>query len=325
MGALCVTLSRGALAAAAFLIASAPVSAQQYPTKPVKIIVAFPPGGGHDLIARVMAQRLTTALGQQFIVENKPGAGGSIGFRSGIKSPPDGYTLTIISSSYAVNPSLYKLDYDPVADITPVIEISQGPLLVVVHPALAVRNLNELIALAKSKPGQINFATGSQGTGTHLATELFANMAGIKITVVHYKAVGPALTDTVGGQTNAMITTTAAALPYVKSGRLRALAVTTSTRVPAEPGIPTVAESGVPGYEVVFWYGLVGPKGMPRPIVDRFNVEVTKALKLKETAEQLQSDGQSPAGGSPEQLLATVKKEIGVWRKVVNEAGVKAE
>jgi tripartite-type tricarboxylate transporter receptor subunit TctC len=291
----------------------------------VKIIVAFPPGGGHDLIARVVAQRLTMALGQQFIVENKPGAGGSIGFRSGIKSSPDGYTLTLISQTYAINPSLYRLDYDPVADITPVIEISHGPFLVVVHPSLAARNLNELIALAKSKPGQINFATGGQGTGTHLSAELFASMAGIKITVVHYKGVAPALTDTVGGQTNAMITTSAAALPYVKAGRLRALAVTTSTRIPAVPDIPTVVESGVPGYAVANSYGLVGPKGMPRLIVDRLNAEVTKALKLKETAEQLQSDGQSPAGGSPEQFLATIEKEIVLWRKVASDTGVKAE
>jgi len=231
----------------------------------------------------------------------------------------------VITSSYAVNPSLYKLDYDPVADITPVVEISRGPFLVVVNPSLSVRNLYELIALAKSKPGQINFATGGQGTNTHLAAELFANIAGIKIAVVHYRGVGPALTDTIGGQTNAMITTSAAALPYVKAGRLRALAVTTSTRVPAVPDIPTVAESGVPGYEVVSWYGLVGPKGLPRTIVDRLNAELTKALKLKKTAEQLQSDGQSPVGGSPEQLLATIKKEIVLWRKVVSDAGVKAE
>jgi tripartite-type tricarboxylate transporter receptor subunit TctC len=314
-----------ALTATAALVACPPLSAQQYPAKTVKIIVAFAPGGGVDLNARVVAQRLTTALGQQFIVENKPGAGGSIGFRSGIKSPPDGYTLTLITSTYAVNPSLYKLDYDPVADITPVVEISHGPFLVVAHPSLVARNLNELIALAKSKPGQINFATGGQGTNTHLAAELLASMAGIKITVVHYKGVAPALTDTVGGQTNAMITTSAAGLPHVKAGRLRALAVTTATRIPALPDIPTVAESAVPGYEVVSWYGLIGPKGMPRPIVDRLNAEVTKALKLKETAERLQSDGHFPAGGSPEQLLATIEKEIVVWRKVVSDVGVKAE
>jgi len=314
-----------AVMATAALVASPPLSSQQYPAKPVKIIVAFPPGGGNDLIARVVVQRLTRALGQQFIVENKPGAGGSIGFRSGIKSPPDGYTLTFISSSYAVNASLYRLDYDPVADITPVIETSHGPFLVLVHPSLAARNLDELIALAKSKPGQINFATGGQGTNTHLAAELLATMAGIKITVVHYKGVAPALTDTVGGQTNAMISTSAAPLPHVKAGRLRALAVTTSKRILALPDIPTVAESAVPGYEVVSWYGLIGPKGMPRPIVDRLNAEVTKALRLKETAERLQSDGQSPVGGSPEQLLATIKKEIVLWRKVVSDADVKAE
>jgi len=313
------------LALMATAVFASPLWAQQYPTKPAKIIVAFAPGGGNDLIARVVAQRLTTALGQQFIVENKPGAGGSIGFRSGIKSPADGYTLLLISSSYAVNASLYRLDYDPIADITPVIETSNSPFLLVVNPSLSAKNLNELIALAKSKPGQINFATGGQGTNTHLSAELFARMTGIKITLVHYKGVGPALTDTIGEQTNAMITTSAPALPYVKAGRLRALAVTTSTRIPAVPDIPTVAESGVPGYEVVNWYGLVGPKGMPRFIVDRLNTEVTKALQLKETAERLQTDGQLPAGGSPAQFLATIKKEIELWREVVRKAGVRPE
>ena len=306
-------------------VAAAPLSAQQYPAKPVKIIVPFAPGGGFDLTARIVAQRLTTTFGQQFIVENKPGAGGSVGFRSGVKSPPDGYTLTLISQTYTINPSLYRLDYDPVADIAPVIEISHGPFLVVVHPSLAARNLNELIALAKSKPGQINFATGGQGTGTHLAAELLASAAGIKVMVVHYKGVGPALTDTVGGQTNAMITTPAAALPHVKAGRLRVLAVTTSTRIPALPDIATVAESGVPGYEVMSWYGLIGPKGMPQLIVDRLNAEVSKALKLKETAERFEGDGHSPVGGSPERLLATIEKEIVLWRKVVSDTGVKAE
>src|SRR3989441_10805115 len=238
-----------ALTAAAALAACPPLSAQQYPTKPVKIIVPFAPGGGFDLIARLVARRLSTTLGQQFIVENKPGAGGSIGFRSGIKSPPDGYTLTLISSSYAINSSLYRLDYDPVADITPVIEISHGAFLVGVHPSLAAGNLDELIALPKSKPGQINFATGGQGTNTHLAAELLASMAGIKITVVHYKGVGPALTDTIGGQTNAMITTSAAALPHVKAGRVCGLSVSTTTPILGPPDIiSTVDESRVAGY-----------------------------------------------------------------------------
>ncbi len=324
MAALRVTLSRGALVAAAFLVASATVLGQQYPTKPVKIIVAFAPGGGNDFIARFMAQKLTTALGQQFIVENKAGAGGSVGFEAGVKSPPDGYTLTLISNSYTVNPAIYSLRFDPLADMTPVIQISQGPLLVVVHPSVQVKNLRELIELAKAKPEQINFAL-PQGSVTHLAAVLFASMAGIKLHHLPYKGLGPALTDTLGGHTNALFASTATMLHHVRAGRLRALAVTTTTRLPAEPDIPTVAESGVPGYEVVLWHGLIGPKGLPRPIVDRINNEVTKTLKLTETAEKLQNDGVSPAGGTPEQFLATIKKEIEVWRKVVNKAGVKVE
>ena len=325
MTRLYATLSCAALAAVAILVASPPISAQQYPTKPVKIIVAFAPGGGNDFIARFMAQRLTTALGQQFIVENRPGAGGSIGFEAGVRSPPDGYTLTLISNSYTVNPSLYKLKFDPVTDITPVIQISQGPYIVVVHPSLPVKTIQELIALAKSKPGQINFASPGQGTITHLAGELFVSMAGIKGIHIPYKGTGPALTDTIAGQTNVLFGSTAATLPHVRSGRLRALAVTTAKRLPAEPDVPTVAESGVPGYEVILWHGLIGPKGLPRPIVERLNGEVTTVLKLRETAEQLQNDGVSPAGGAPEQFLATIKREIEVWRKVVTDVGVKVE
>jgi tripartite-type tricarboxylate transporter receptor subunit TctC len=291
----------------------------------VRIIVAFAPGGGNDFIARFIAQRLTTALGQQFIVENKPGAAGTIGFQLGVKSPPDGYTLTLIANTYTVNPSFYKLGYDPVTDITPVIQLSRGPLVVVVHPSLPVMNIRELIALAKSKPGQINFASSGSGSHPHLATELFASLAGIKLNHVPYKGTSPALSDTIAGQTTVLFSTSAAALPHVKSGRLRGLAVTTSQRIPAAPDIPTVAESGLPDYQVVVWHGLIGPKGLPRPIVDRINNEVTKTLKLTETAEKLASDGVSPAGGTPEQFLATIKREIDVWRKVVNETGAKAE
>lgn len=301
------------------------VAAQSYPVRPVKIIVAFAPGGGNDLIARFMAPRLTAALGQQFIVENRPGAGGTVGFEAGVKSPADGYTLTLISSSYTINPSLYKIKFDPVADITPIIQISQGPLLVVAHPSLPVKNIAELIALAKAKPGQINFASPGAGTTTHLATELFASMAGIKMTHIPYKGTGPALTDTLAGQTNVLFATAASALPHARSGRLRPIAVTTMARLAAEPDIPTIAESGLAGYEVILWHGLIGPKGLPRPIVDRINAEVTSVLKLREAAEQLQNDGVSPAGGTPDKFLAHIQKEIEIWRKVVNEAGVKTE
>ena len=302
-----------------------PAPAQQYPSKPVRIIVPFAPGGGSDFIARFMAQRLTSGLGTQVIVENKPGAGGVIGIEQGVKSAPDGYTLVLIASSYTVNPSVYKLSFDPVADITPIIQMSQGPLLVVVTPSMPVKSARELIALAQAKPGDINFASPGQGSVIHLATELFASMARIKMNHIPYKGTGPALTDTIAGQTTVLFSSTATSLPHVKSGRLRAIGVTTAKRIPALPDVPTVAESGLPGYEVVLWHGLIGPKGLPRAVVDRINSEVTKALALKETAEQLQNDGVAPAGGTPEQFRAQINKELAIWRKVVADAGVKAE
>jgi tripartite-type tricarboxylate transporter receptor subunit TctC len=302
-----------------------PALAQTYPTKPVRIIVPFAPGGGSDFIARFMAQRLTESFGSQVIVENKPGAGGVLGIELGVKAPADGYTLTLIASSYTVNPSVYKLNFDPVTDITPIIQLSQGPLLVVVNPSLPVKTIKDLIALAKSKPGDVTFASSGQGSVIHLATELFGSMAKVKMNHIPYKGTGPALTDTLAGQTNVFFSSTANAMPHVKAGKLRAVAVTTAKRIPALPEVPTVAESGVPGYDVVLWHGLIGPKGLPRAVVDRINGDVTKSLKLKETAEQLQNDGVAPAGGTPEQFAATIKKEIGVWKKVAAEAGVKAE
>jgi tripartite-type tricarboxylate transporter receptor subunit TctC len=314
----------GALALGVAALA-APAAAQQYPAKPVRIVVPFAPGGGSDFIARFMAQRLTESLGKQVIVENKPGAGGVIGIEAGIKSPPDGYTLTLIASSYTVNPSVYKLNFDPVSDITPIIQMSQGPLLVVVPPALPVKATRDLIALARSKPGQVNFASSGQGSVIHMATELFQTMAGVKMNHIPYKGTGPALTDTLGGQVDVFFSSIASAMPHVQSGKLRAVAVTTAKRIPALPDVPTVAESGVPGYDVVLWHGLIGPKGLPQPIVERINADVTKALKLKETADQLQNDGVSPAGGSPAQFGAQIEKEIKIWRKVAADAGVKAE
>jgi tripartite-type tricarboxylate transporter receptor subunit TctC len=299
--------------------------AQQYPTKPVRIVVPFAPGGGSDFIARFMAQRLTAGLGQQVIVENKPGAGGMLGITQGVQSPADGYTLTLIASSYTVNPSIYKFTFDPVSDITPIIQLSQGPLLIVVRPSLPVKSTRDLIALAKAKPGQVNFASSGQGSVIHMATELFQSMAGVKMNHIPYKGTGPALTDTIGGQTDVFFSSTATAVPHVQSGKLRAIAVTTLKRIPALPDVPTVNESGVKGYDVVLWHGLIGPKGLPRAIVNRINAEAGKALKVKETAAQLQNDGVAPAGGTPEQFAAQIKKEIGVWRKVAADAGVKAE
>jgi len=308
-----------------FLAFSLASPAQQYPTKPVRIVVPFAPGGGSDFIARFMAQRLTAGLGQQVIVENKPGAGGMLGITQGQQAPADGYTLTLIASSYTVNPSIYKFTFDPVSDITPIIQLSQGPLLIVVRPSLPVKTTQDLVALAKAKPGQVNFASSGQGSVIHMATELFQSMAGVKMNHIPYKGTGPALTDTIGGQTDVFFSSTATAVPHVQSGKLRAIAVTTLKRIPALPNVPTVNESGVKGYDVVLWHGLIGPKGLPRPIVDRINAEAGKALKVKETADQLQNDGVAPAGGTPEQFAAQIKKEIGVWRKVAADAGVKAE
>jgi len=302
-----------------------PAAAQSYPSKPVRIIVPFAPGGGSDFIARFTAQRLSASFGSQVIVENKPGAGGLIGIEAGVKADPDGYTFTLIASSYTVNPALYPLKYDPVNDITPVVQISQGPMIVVVNPKVPAKTAVELIALAKAKPGTLNFASAGQGSITHMACELFAYMAGIKMNHIPYKGTGPALTDTIAGQTDLFCTSTATALPHVKAGRLRALAVTTANRLPAEPNVPTLAESGVKGYDVALWHGLIGPKGMPRAAVDKINGEVNKLLKVKETAEQLQTDGVSPKGGTPEAFRDQIRKEVGLWKRTVAATGVKVE
>ena len=314
-----------AFIAATLALALPAIAQQDWPTKSVKIVVPFAPGGGSDFIARYIARRLTDELKQPFIVENKPGAGGNIGTEQGIKSPPDGYTLTLIASSYTVNPSVYKLNFDPVADITPIIQVSQGPLVIVVNPGVPAKTLQEFVALAKSKPNDIYFASSGSGSIVHAASELFNQRAGIKMTHVPYKGSGPALTDTIGGQTQVLFSSASTAVSHIQGGKLRALAVTTSKRIAALPNVPTVAESGVANYDVTLWHGLIGPKGMPTEVVNRINAAVNKALKLKETEDQLQNDGVSPAGGSPQQFGATIKTEIAMWRKVVADAGIKAD
>ena len=314
------TLSAATLAALPYT-----VSAQEWPTKPVKIVVPFAPGGGSDFIARYIARRLTEELKQPFIVDNKPGAGGNIGAEQGIKSPPDGYTLTLIASSYTVNPSVYKLNFDPINDITPIIQISQGPLVIVTNPSLPAKTLQEFIAMAKAKPNEINYASSGQGSIIHAATELFDQRAGVKMTHVPYKGSGPALTDTIAGQTQVFFSSASTAMPQIQAGKLRALGVTTTKRIPALPNVPTVAESGVANYDVTLWHGLIGPKGMPPAIVNRINAAVSKALKMKESEEQLQNDGVSPAGGSPQQFGDTIKRETAMWGKVVADANIKAE
>ena len=299
--------------------------AQAYPSKPIRIIAPFAPGGGTDFIARVAAQKLSEVLGQQAIVDNRAGAGGTLGAELGAKAAPDGYTFTLISGSYAVNPSLYKLNFDPVADITAVIQMSQGPFLVVVHPSLPVKNIKELIALAKAKPNGLNYASSGTGSITHLATALFADMAGIKMVHIPYKGTSPAITDTIAGQTQILFGSVAATLPQMKSGRFKGIAVSTPKRIAAAPEIPTVSESGLKGYEVILWHGMIAPKGLPKPILDRVNGELNKILQNKDMQDKLAGDGVSSAGGTPEQFAALIKRDIEVWRKVVQKAGVKAE
>ncbi len=299
--------------------------AQNYPTKAVRIIAPFAPGGGTDFIARVAATKLTETLGQTVIVDNRPGAGGTLGAEIGAKSPSDGYTLTLVAGSYSVNPSLFKINFDPVNDITPIIQLSQGPFLVVVHPALPVKNIKDLIALGKQKPGGLIFASSGAGSIIHLATELFNDMAGIKMIHVPYKGTGPALTDTIAGQTQLLFSSIAVAVPQVRNNRLRAIAVTTPKRVDAFPDVPTINESGLKGYETVLWHGLIGPKNLPRPIVDRLNGDLNKILQNKDMQDKLAGDGVTAAGGTPEQFGATIKRDIDTWRKVVQKAGVKAD
>jgi tripartite-type tricarboxylate transporter receptor subunit TctC len=312
-------------AIAALLTLAGSAFAQQYPTKAIRFVAPFAPGGGTDFIARIAAQKLNEAFKVPVIVDNRPGAGGTLGAEMGARAAPDGQTFTVIAGSYAVNPSIYKLAFDPVNDITPVIQFSQGPFLVVVHPSLPIKNMKDLIALARSKPGGLSYATSGQGSIVHLSTELFLFMAGVKAVHIPYKGTGPAITDTMAGNTQFLFGSIAAVMPIVKQGRLRGIAVTTAKRLPTLPDVPTIAESGVKGYDVILWHGLVGPKGLPRPIVDRVNGELNKALLAKDMAEKLATDGVSAAGGTPEQFAAIIKRDIAVWRDVVKRAGVKAE
>ncbi len=304
--------------------AAVAAGAQGYPAKPVRIIVPFAPGGGVDFTTRLLGQYLAEPLGQQILVDNRPGAGGTVGTEIGMKSPPDGYTLTMVSSSYPVLPSLYKLSFDPVADIAPIVLVARTPFVVTVHPSFPARTVKELIAVAKARPGEINFASAGTGSGVHLATELFMYQAGIRMNHVPYKGTGPALTDTISGQVTLLFGSVVASLPHVKSGRLRALAVTSSQRSAAAADIPTVAESGLPGYEVLDWSSLLAPRGTPPTVVDRLNGDVRKVLAQKEVIERLQQNGLAPGGGAPDQLMDMIRREMEMWRKVVAAAGIKA-
>jgi tripartite-type tricarboxylate transporter receptor subunit TctC len=316
-------LSGAVLVLAAF--AAGTSFSQTYPAKPVRIVAPFAPGGGTDFIARLIAQKLTERLGQQVIVENKPGAGGNLGAEFAVKSAPDGYTLLLIAGSYTVNPSIYKLSFDPVNDISPIVQLSQGPFVVAVHPSVPAKTLKELIDYARREPDKLSYASAGSGSITHLASELFLDMAKIKAVHVPYKGTGPALNDTIAGNTQLIFGSVATSLQFIKSGRLRGLAVTTPQRIPAAPELPTVSEAGVPGYQVVLWHGLVGPKGLPGAVVERVNQAANDALKSKDVADLLATDGVAPAGGTPEQFRAVIKADIERWGGVVKHANIKAD
>lgn len=296
-----------------------------YPDKPIKIVVPYVPGGGADILARYMAQMLAGPLGQPVIIDNRAGAGGLIGVDVGLAAPADGSVLTLISSSYTVNPSLYKLKFDPVRDITPIGQMSAGPLLVVVNPKSAIRSLADLVTAARARPGQVSYASSGQGSALHLAAAQFARRAGIQMNHIPYKGGGAALTDVMSGQVDVYFAATASALPHVEGGRLRALAVTTAGRIPSLPDVPTIAESGFPGYDVTLWYGLIGPKGLPSTIVQRLNAEIGRILVLPATAEKFKADGAVPEGGTAQGFGQRIKREIDIWRETVTALGIKVE
>ncbi len=300
------------------------VHAQQYPSRPVRIIVPFSPGGGTDFIARMIAAKLSSNLGQQFIIDNRLGAGSTIGTEFALKSPPDGYTLLLTSGSYTVASSLYKLKYDPIKDMTPIIQPDDGPFIMAVHPSLPVKTVKQFVALAKSKPGQINYASSGQGSISHLATELFAMNSGISLTHVPYKGTGQSVIDTIAGHNQFLLAAVASAMPHIKSERLRAIAATSGARLPALPNLPTVRESGY-DYEVSNWHGLMGPKGMPPAVVEKLNSEINKIIKDPDFSQKIAGEGLVPVGGTPERLLKLLNDEIANWAKVIERAGIKIQ
>ena len=305
---------------------TAPAAAQNYPVKAVRVIAPFPPGGGTDLFARAVAQKLSSALGQQFIVDNRSGAGGMIGSELVAKAPPDGYTLLITSSStHSINPHLVRKPlYDPLRDFAPMSLIASAPNLLVVHPSVPARSVSELIALAKSRPGALNYASNGTGTLSHLTGELFNLRAGVKLVHIPYKGGPPALIDLIAGQVAALFTAVPTAVTHMRSGRLRALAVTGEKRLASMKELPTVAET-IPGFESSQWWGLYAQSGTSVDLIAKLNAEVETILRDPEVRNRFAADGAESVGGSPGQFAAFQKADYEKWRKVVSEAGIRPE
>jgi tripartite-type tricarboxylate transporter receptor subunit TctC len=313
--------------AAASLLLSAAAQAQGYPAKPVRLLVPFAPGGTTDVLARLVAQKLGDALGQQFLVENRPGAGGNIGTEMAVKAAPDGYTLVMsFDGTMAINPSTYRaLPYDPQRDLAPVASVAQVPLLLVVHPAVAAKTVAEFVALAKASPGRINYSSAGNGSTGHLTGELFKGRAGIDMVHVSYKGGGQAVQDLLGGQIQMVVTALPTVEGHLKGGKLRALAFTSAKRVPGAPEVPTLVESGFPGFEVLSWYGILAPAGTPPDIVRKLNAEINRLLDMPDVRERLTTLGAEPTGGTPEQFAATIRTDTARWAKVVKEAAIRID
>jgi tripartite-type tricarboxylate transporter receptor subunit TctC len=310
---------------AALLVSAA--HGQPYPAKPVRLLVPFAPGGTTDVLARLVAQKLTESLGQQFIIENKPGAGGNIGTELAVKSPADGYTLVMsFDGTMAINPNTYaKMPFDPQKDLVAVANVAQVPLLIVVHPAVAAKNIGEFVALAKASPGKINYSSAGHGSTGHLTGELFRSRAGIQIVHVSYKGGGQAVQDLLGGQIQMLVTALPTVEGHLKGGKLRALAFTSARRVPGAPEVPTMAESGYPGLEILSWYGILAPAGTPPEVVRRLNAEINRVLQMPDVRERLIALGTEPTGGTPEQFTQVIRADTARWAKVVSDAGIRIE
>jgi tripartite-type tricarboxylate transporter receptor subunit TctC len=301
-------------------------SAQEYPARPVRFILPFPPGGGTDILGRVIAERLSANLGQPVVVENRGGAGGNVGAEAAARSSPDGYTLVLAAPSLAISPSLYsKLNYDPLKDFAPVSLVATVPNVMITDPSVEAKTLQEFIALARSRPGAMNFGSGGSGTSNHLAGELFNIVTGAKLVHVPYKGVNLAMQDVLSGRVQLVFIGIPAALPHIKAGRLRALALVAPQRSPALPDVPTIAEAGLKDFEVTTWYGVLAPAGTPRPIVMRLNAELVKIMHAPDTKERLAGIATDPHTSTPEEFAAYLKQEIAKWGDVVRKANLKAD
>lgn len=318
---------RAALAAL-FLLGAGQAGAQApYPAKAIRYVVPFPAGGPLDIVARAIGQDLNKAWNQPVIVDNRPGAGGNIGADVVAKAPPDGYTILMGAvSTHAINPTLYsKLPYDPIRDFAPVTLITSVPNVLVVHPSVPVKSVKDLIALAKTRPNQLNFASGSTGSAGHLAGELFNSMAGVQMTHIPYKGAAPAVIDLIAGHVSLMFDNLASALPNIKASRVRAIAVTTLKRSPLVPDLPTIDESGLRGFDVSTWFGIFAPAGTPVDVVNKLNAEVARILHMPEMRERLAALGAEPIGNKPDEFLAFIKTEIPKYAKVIKASGAKAD